>query len=223
MGRSKTKVLVDSLSSEGPLSALWSAAFSLYPLVVEVGVRLCMSLLTRTLLVSGPQPYDSFLTLITSLYALSPNTVILGVKTGYSENQFIMWVVGWGGFSHNTNNSWTSAGCPTIQLRSTQFWHYLPRESIQSHGLSVQFVILSPPPPLQTPVTKPCAFDHQATDWRFWKPPAWTCDQLAVIRGSQDSPSGSVDLLEQFREFGETFYLLNHWFIVKECSLRTTR
>lgn len=139
MGRSKTKVLVDSLSSEGPLSALWSAAFSLYPLVVEVGVRLCMSLLTWTLLVSGPQPYDSFLTLITSLYALSPNTVILGVKTGYSENQFIMWVVGWGGFSHNTNNSWTSAGCPTIQLRSTQFWHYLPRESIQSHGLSVQF------------------------------------------------------------------------------------
>ena len=62
-----------------------------------------------------------------------------------------------------------------VPYNSTQFWHYLPGDSVRSHRLRVQSYTTIPFPHLgrqsQLQVAA-CASDQLAIDWRFqWPPP----------------------------------------------------
>ena len=88
-----------------------------------------------------------------------------------------------------SNTSWVS-------YSSTQFWYYMPRDSVKSHRLRAQSCKTIPLPPHQTPTASPCG--HLC----FWPAPSL----------------GLINLLEGLTEFIETFYLLSSQFIIKGCN-----
>ena len=69
-----------------------------------------------------------------------------------------------------TRKTWILTGCPT---NLTQFWHYLPWESVRSHMLRAQSH-KTVPTPLQLPITNPdcyLCFWPLTISWRFQPPP----------------------------------------------------
>ena len=109
--------------------------------------------------------------------------------------------------SSHTNK--TSFGHSQISYILTEFWHYLPGNSIRIHRLRAQSHKTLPPltkMPITSPGYHPC----------FW-PMGY---RLEVPK----SPSlVLINLLEWLTELRETFYLLDHWFIIQGYNLGTAR
>ena len=105
-----------------------------------------------------------------------------------------------------TSNSLDTSWCPRIQLNPDTIYLGMTSDS------TVQCSVLwdYPSAPLQKPVASlGCYLYFWSTDCKSEEPTA---------------PSlSSINLLEQFTELRETFYLLNHWFIMKRCKSGTAR
>ena len=105
-----------------------------------------------------------------------------------------------------TSNSLDTSWCPRIQLNPDTIYLEMTSDS------TVQCPVLwdYPSAPLQKPVASlGCYLYFWPTDCKSEVPTA---------------PSlSSINLLEQFTELRETFYLLNHWFIMKRCKSGTAR
>ena len=96
-----------------------------------------------------------------------------------------------------------------MSYNSKQFWHCLSRDSIMCHRLSVQSY-KSWPRPLQMLVTSPgCHLCFWPTGYKSEVP--------------KTPSSGLINLLEQLTELRETFYLLDHQFIIQGYNSGTAR
>ena len=88
-----------------------------------------------------------------------------------------------------------------VSYNSTQFWHYLPGESVRQQRLRAQSYKTAPPTSHKiTPKSSP--------DW---------------IRVPGTNSLGSINLLEWVAELREIFYLLDDQFIIKEYNSGTGR
>lgn len=88
-----------------------------------------------------------------------------------APNPYCVW------FFHTTKQG---SDISWVSYTSALSWHYLPGDSIRSHRLrapSCRTAPPRPPPPLRLhmpPATlrlSPGAYDRQAGNWRFWRPP----------------------------------------------------
>lgn len=100
-------------------------------------------------------------------------------------------------YADNQQFSDSSSRVPRVH----QFWPWLPGDSIRFHKLKAQSHKTTPSP-LQMMVTRPgCHLCFWPTSYRSEVP---------------TTPSlGSINLLESLIELRETFYFLDHWFIIK--------
>ena len=87
-----------------------------------------------------------------------------------------------------------------VSYDSTQFWHCPPGDSARSHRLRAQSRKTSPAPPM--PVANPVCYLY------FW-PTGYRSEVLIT------PTLGSINLLKGLTELRETFYLLDHQFIMK--------
>ena len=87
---------------------------------------------------------------------------------------------------------------------STQFWHYLARGSLRSHGLRIPVVWF----PTSTS-------DANCKPWLYF----WPMGYKPVV--SMSLSLGSINLLEWLTELQEIFYLLNDLLDIKGCKLTT--
>ena len=97
-------------------------------------------------------------------------------------------------------------GCPTIQL---QFRYYLPRDSMRFHRLRVQ-PYKTPPFPTSAATHKPRLLPVLGTNW-------------LQIEVPKTPSSGSTNCESSSQNSRETFYLLDHWFIIKGYNSGMTR
>ena len=132
-----------------------------------------------------------------SAMAIRKNTTRLAqiLMLSYGSNHQFQCVLGrGGGVSHTTSRF---VGPIWMSHHSTQFWHYLPRESIRVSRWRL------PPPSSDA--------SNKSRLWpRFWRT-GYT--GLSVLR---DPFLGSTNFLKQLTQFRETFYLLDHWFITRD-------
>lgn len=93
-----------------------------------------------------------------------------------------------------------------VSYSSTQCWHCLPGESIRSHRLRAQ------------PRPRPCQVPASC-------PGCYLCSWLKGCKSEVPLTTSlnSTNLLKQLTELRETFYLLDHWFIIKGCNSGTDR
>lgn len=102
-------------------------------------------------------------------------------------------------FSTPLSNSPAAAGYLKVQLNSTQFWHYLPGDSIRFHRLWAQSHRTALQPTSDA-ICKRRLLPVLLTDW--------LTDYISQL--STTSSFGSINLLKQLTELREIFYLLHH-------------
>lgn len=118
-------------------------------------------------------------------------------------------------YSGTNSNVWEGGPTPTsnspdtswVSYNSTQFWHYLPRDSFRFHRLRVT----------SHRTASPCTSDS------IHNPRLITSDQLVVNQFPKTSSWSLIHLLQWLREFRETFYLRVHWFIIKGYNSGTAK
>ena len=134
-----------------------------------------------------------------------------------------------GGLPHNIKLLWDIS---RMSENSTQFWHYLPRQSIGFQWLGVQFYKRIFTLQLQTSVGSPgYHLFFWLTVYRLEVPKTpllqlqtpgthpgcylyfWPTDYRSDVPPT--SSLGSVNFLEQLTKLRETFYLLDYWVIIK--------
>ena len=105
-------------------------------------------------------------------------------------------------FPTSTSYSLKPAG---VSYNSTQFWYYVTRESFRSHS------------PSRLPLTPTSDVSHKVR-----LSPLLLTNQLEIEVTAITSLC-SINVWEQLTGLRETFYLLDHWFIIKGYNSGTAR